>query len=135
MKATDDGQKLWPMKIGSIRFFFLLVDRQRWSLCNFHCANVDAKAEKHNGPWIFHIQAVSFPSWEKGVRDPRNVHVLRGISLIQSFSSLNVKRFTRVSRNYFTLYTVLITVDLRKYDYRRWLDEELARTRIVSNVR
>lgn len=59
-------------------------DKQRWSLCNFHCANVDSSAEKHDGPWIFHIQAVSFPSREKGVRDPRNVHVLRGISHIYS---------------------------------------------------
>lgn len=102
------GQKLWPMKIGSIRFFFLLlVDGQRWSLRNFHCANVDESAEKRNTAAfsIFSLSFISLEGGKKGVRDPRNVHVLRGIPLMHNlFHHFNVKRFTRVSRSHL-LYT------------------------------
>lgn len=85
------------------------------------------------GTRIFHIQVVSFPSKEKGVRDPRNVHVLRGTAYTGLFPHLTPDDSPRFHVH--SVYdAVLIIGDLREYDYRRWPDEKLARTCIVSNM-
>lgn len=104
-KSESDGQKLRPMKIGSIRFFFLLVTDKGGAYVTF-IVPTSMRAQKSTTARGFSIFRLFHSLREKKAYVIHETFTFyaeyRGI--IQSFSSLNVKRFTRVSRSYL-LYT------------------------------
>lgn len=122
------ARETWTIKTECIEFF--VTDKGGVYVTFLVPKSILAQKSR---PRIFHIQATRFPLREKA-------YVIHGTFPFftrwnrYTGSPLNEKRFITISR--IPLWCRgLITTDLQKYNYMRWLDEKLAGTCIVSNIR